>query len=102
MRAHESTKKFTKLKKGIGPFLDENKEIVTDNFEMAEMLRMQHKKSFSKPLERAQIHINYLDVLDAIDSLSPNAGHGPDSFHAILLKKRKIFVLSCIDRHIRS
>ena len=102
-------KKFSKLKTSIGPFLDEHDELVNDNFEMAEMLRMQYEKSFSKPLEEAHvenpylffedydvdspslpfIHISYLDVLDAIDSLSPNAAHGPDSFPAILLKKGK-------------
>ena len=102
-------KKFSNIKTGIGPFIDENDELITDNFKIAEMLRLQYEKAFSKPLESAQIrnsqtffedynpessslpfvHITHLDVLEAIDSLSPNAAHGPDSFPAVLLKKGK-------------
>ena len=104
-------KKYSKLKSGIGPFLDENEELVTDNFKMAEMLRLQYEKSFSKPVDSAKISdpttfftehveefstnfqsitITHVDVLEAIDSLSINAAPGPDSFPAILLKKGKM------------
>ena len=97
-------RKFSNVRTGIGPFIDDNDELVTDNFQIAEMLKLQYEKYFSKPVQNAQIrnaeaffedfspdssclpfvHITHLDVLEAIDSLSPNAAHGPDSFPAIL------------------
>ena len=103
-------RKFSKLRSGIGPFLNDQDELISDNFEMAEMLRVQYEKAFSKPLEKAIvqdatnffkdnpentfigfpfIHIDYDDVIEAIDSLSLNAAPGPDYFPAILLKKAK-------------
>ena len=103
-------RKFSTLRSGIGPFLNDQDELISDNFEMAEMLRVQYEKAFSKPLEKAIvqdatnffkdnpentfigfpfIHIDYDDVIEAIDSLSLNAAPGPDYFPAILLKKAK-------------
>ena len=102
-------KKFSKLKSGIGPFLDDEGDLISDNYEMAEMLRKQYEKSFSTPFENAKIYdpisffaseneelsfsnicITFEDVKDAIDCLSPHAAPGPDSFPAILLKKGKM------------
>ena len=48
-------RKFSNVRTGIGPFLDDNDELVTDNFEIAEMLKLQYEKSFSKPSQNAQI-----------------------------------------------
>ena len=90
--------------------MNEKDELVGDNFEMAEMLRIQYEKAFSKPLDNSVvtdpetffrhsadddtigfpfIHIDYDDVVEAINSLSANAAPGPDFFPAILLKKAK-------------
>ena len=103
-------RKFSKLKSGIGPFLDEKEELINDNFKMAEMLRSQYEKSFSEPFKDAKVEdpniffqefseeiseclssvqITHQDVIEAIDSLSTNAAPGPDYFPAILLKKGK-------------
>ena len=48
------------------------------------------------------LHINHLDVLEAIDSLSQNAAHGPDNFPAILLKKGKYSFCHALTEIFRS
>ena len=46
-------KKFSVCKSSIGPFLNSEEDIVDDNFQMAEMLKIQYEKSFSNPLASA-------------------------------------------------
>ena len=112
-------KKVLKHKNRNRTLIDENDELITDNFKIAEMLRLQYEKAFSKPLESAQIrnsqtffedynpessslpfvHITHQDVLEAIDSLSPNAAHGPDSFPAVLLKKENILSVMFLQKY---
>ena len=104
-------KKFSKIKSGIGPFVNEYDELINDNYTMTEMLRKQYEKSFSQPFENAKVDdperfftsstvesdprfdnlvITHADVEDAIDSLSASASPGPDCFPAILLKHGKL------------
>ena len=103
-------KKFSKIRSSVGPFLNDDNDIVDDNLKMAEMLKVQYEKSFSKPVASAVIEdanaffkdeesdidgcfsnvsFSYQDVLEAIDDLSVRAAPGPDCFPAILLKKGK-------------
>ena len=105
-------KRFSKLKSSIGPFTDDRGDVVSDSYEMAEMLKTQYEKAFSVPVEESLIDvpeeffsvnededssdpsipnivITHQDVIEAIDDLSASASPGPDYFPAILLKKGK-------------
>ena len=48
-------KRFSKLRTNIGPFVDDEGEVVDNSFDIAEMLKHQYEKAFSVPDENALI-----------------------------------------------
>ena len=103
-------KRFSKVHSGVGPFYDEDGELVNDDFKLAEILRKQYENVFSKPAPEmvatadlfnvteedftdqsilTGIFFDRTDILEAIDNLSNYAAAGPDGFPAVLLKMCK-------------
>jgi hypothetical protein len=98
-------KKFSKLKCGIGPLVDADKNTVTCAREMADMLAHQYESVFSKPKQAMEdpndmfsdecslgrhlhdIYFDVDDIVEAIGEISSISAAGPDRFPAILLTK---------------
>ena len=103
-------KKFSTSKTGVGPFIDENEDIVTNCTEMADMLSEQYSSVYSTPKEPlpmanelfSDTHVreNCLnniifdeeDIMEAIEQISASAAAGPDKFPALFLKTCKCSV----------
>jgi hypothetical protein len=95
--------KFSTSKTKIGPFVQENGEIVDDARQMSEMLNEQYGSVFSTPTANVTEHRNVNEINDiitdipftagsiedAIDELKLNSSAGPDGIPAVLLKKCK-------------
>ena len=96
--------KFSTSKSKIGPFLEENGDIIDDDKQMSEMLSKQYCSVFSTPVEEVSTELNNVnvevdeltdlqitqhDIRCAIDELKVNSAAGPDEIPAILLKKCK-------------
>ena len=98
-------KKFSKIKTGIGPFIDAANMIIDCPTKMAEILSKQYQSVFSQPIHGnnspyhlfpdeplSEVTINLITFSDseleaAMRDLPSNAAAGPDGFPAILLKK---------------
>ena len=99
-------KKFSKTNSEVGPFLNEDGNLVADNESMVEMLKNQYESVYSTPVESMKISdpdsfftlddtneeldnvtIGRDEVIEALEKLSTNAAPGPDGIPAILLKK---------------
>ena len=101
-------KKCSKVRVGIGPLINSTKQLISAPREMAEILSEQYSSVFSTPRhantstdtlfpEVAEeipsspilnsISFSNLDLMEAMEELSPNSAPGPDEFPAILLKK---------------
>jgi len=101
--------KYSKTKSTVGPFIDENEKCVNDPKVMAEMLNRQYHNMFSEPKLDKIVHdantffqntersmptledfdFTPVDIIKAIDKISPNAAPGPEAFSAKLLKECK-------------
>ena len=101
-------KKFSKIKSSIGPLkLSTSDEFVYENKKMADILKGQYTSVFSTPTEKlidpqslfierelgkshlCDIVFDEDNIIEAIDSISPNSAAGPDGFPALLLKQCK-------------
>ena len=101
-------KKFSKSTSDIGPFLNQEGDVVTDGVTITEMLKEQYNSVFSSPREDKKVSspveffsINTAneqldnivfdkeDVIDAIDKLNKSSSCGPDGVPAIFLKMCK-------------
>ena len=95
-------RRFSKTKSNIGPLLNDKGELIDDSFSMANMLKDQYAKMFSKPSTVSPPHddsgcsaflrnivFEQLDIIKAIDELKINSAPGLDGFPAILLKQCK-------------
>jgi len=111
------TKRHSKVKTKVGPLVNKDKKLVTNNKEMADILQNQYKSAFSTPLQNYRtfpsrcnntlqdVDFDETDIVEAISTISPNSAPGPDGFPAILLKKcketlakpLKTFWRSCLD-----
>ena len=111
------TKQHSKVKTKVGPLLNKDKVLVTNNKEMANVLQKQYQSAFSQPLDTyhtypskcantlEDLDFDETDIVEAINSISQNSSPGPDGFPAILLKKCKealakpikIFWRTCLD-----
>ena len=95
---------FSTSKSKIGPFLEENGDIIDDNKRMSEMLSTQYSSVFSTPTEELPSELNNVievqphitdvqitkqEIIQAIDELKVNSAAGPDEIPAVLLKKCK-------------
>ena len=104
-------KRFSKVRVGIGPLINSQKELISKPQEMAEILSSQYSSVFSKPVSpniqadilfpepsadspdspdspsMNNVSFSESDLKEAMDELSSNAAPGPDGFPAILLKK---------------
>ena len=98
-------KKFSKIKTGIGPFIDAANRIIDCPMKMAEILSNQYQSVFSQPIHSnnsqyhlfpdeplSEVTINQITFSDneleaAMRDLPSNAAAGPDGFPAILLKR---------------
>ena len=99
-------KKKSKIKGGIGPFMDEGGNPISNLKTMADLLRHQYSSVFSEPKMETlindlpsffasdindsfllDIHITKDDVNKAIGELKTSFGSGPDNIPAVLLKK---------------
>ena len=98
-------KKFSKVKTGIGPLEDADKNLITCPEKMADILANQYEKAFSEPNQQMEdpaelfannpttghhlhnIYFDEDDIVDAIGEISQTSAAGPDRFPAILLKK---------------
>ena len=101
------TNQHLKVKNKVGPLINEKEETISEPFGMAEILRKQYESTFTQPQEEvgedqaeeeeeelgerhmADLHITYVDMLEAIDCLKMTSGPWPDGVSAILLKKAK-------------
>ena len=92
------TKSRSKCTSKIGPLLNDNNELTSNNEEMAELLSSQYSSVFSTPKlvpeentnidggnKLTDINFSAADIEDAIKELRTNAAPGPDGFPAILL-----------------
>ena len=105
-------KKFSKAKTDVGPFLDEEGNLVTNTENIAEMLKAQYESVFSHPVPAKVISdpenffkssdadeqldnviFNRDDVIEALDKLSTNAAPGPDGIPALYLKSASTVLL---------
>ena len=99
-------RKFSAVKSVIGPLIDKANNIITSPMKMAEILSAQYSSVYSKPKEPMQdadtifpdymdetklhdITFTVVDVIKAIDEISPTAAAGPDRYPALLLKNCK-------------
>ena len=92
----------------MGPFLNEDGNLVTDDDSIVEMLKSQYESVFSTPVESKKISnpesffmpgnsdeeidnvvFGREDVVEALNKLSNNAAPGPDGIPSVLLKKCK-------------
>ena len=115
-------KKYSTIKSKIGPLII-NDEIISEPFEISEVLRKQYDSVFTKPSHDHKIHdpktffstmnttapaiiehiyFDHNDIIDAIKSISSNSAAGPDNFPAILLKTcaNELSVPLCILWHL--
>ena len=108
-------KKFSKTNSDVGPFLDQNGNLVTKPESITEMLKEQYESVYSSPKESMKIQdaqeffsqsnaseqldnvtFDRLDVLDALDKLSSNSSPGPDGIPSILLKRCKYSLVDAL------
>ena len=101
-------KKFSKSTSGVGPFLNDTGDVVTDGENLVDILRRQYESVYSQPMENKKVsnpqeffsinnaaeQLDYVvfdreDIVSAIDQLSTGSSAGPDGVPAILLKKCK-------------
>ena len=101
-------KRFSKSTSDIGPFIDNNGEVVTNPVTIVEMLRKQYESVFSNPREEKKVSnpqeffsqnkaseqldnipFDRKDIIDALVHLSSGSSAGPDGVPAILLKRCK-------------
>ena len=99
-------KKFSRLKTGVGPLVDDNdnSKTVSCPKQMADLLATQYQSVFSEPKQPmddpadlfpeetneqnlGNIYFDEVDIIDAIGELNATSASGPDGFPAILLKK---------------
>ena len=99
------SRKYSKIKIGIGPLIDSARRLVSAPQEMAEMLSTQYSSVFSTPQNEdisphtifpettnspggiGDIIFSDEELADAMQELKSNAAPGPDGFPAILLKR---------------
>ena len=94
-------KRFSKLKNNIGPLIDKNEKVVSDDQGMAQMLATQFSNAYSQPksklptaselFDNCSSFMNSLpfteeDLLEAIESLKLQSSAGPDGFPSVYLK----------------
>ena len=95
-------KSMSKFKSSIGPLLNQQSKLTSDNKEMSNILAEQFSKVFSTPMVNIPANTVFQgakpyekfefteeDLIQAINELSPSAPAGPDNFPAILLKNCK-------------
>ena len=85
------------MKSVIGPLIDKANNIITSPMKMADILSAQYSSVYSKPKEAMQdaykifpdymdetklhdITFTVVDVIKAIDEISPTAAAGPDRY----------------------
>ena len=94
--------KRNKIKTAIGPLVDPKGNYITNPRKLADMFSEQYKSAFSTPCQFPMnygkshaytlndIIFNEMDIIHAIDELSPHSAPGPDRYPAILLKKMQV------------
>ena len=101
-------KSLSTVRVGIGPLINSSKQLISGPRKMAEILSEQYSSVFSTPRHSSMLPANILfpedpgydpspslrtvsfsdlDLMEAMEELSPNSAPGPDGFPAILLKK---------------
>ena len=93
-------RRFSKARSNIGPLLDEQGELVSDSYAMANLLMNQYSKMFSNSINVdastsdhnishsviCDLTFDKMDLIEAIDELKMNSAPGLDGFPAALLK----------------
>ena len=103
---YKLVRKRSKIKSTVGPLLNENEKLTDDDQEMANILKNEFVKSFSKPKHAdfeektfydkisdenflQEIEVTEEKIMEAIKEMPKNTSSGPDSWPAELLKKCK-------------
>ena len=98
-------KRFSKVKNNIGPLIDANEKITSDDQGMADLLAHQFSNAYSKSKSKlptasqlfdncssrmSSLPFTEEDLLEAIENLRLQSSPGPDGFPAIYLKSCRL------------